>query len=55
MVGTDFEYAWYNNTEEDKKYFKDLYTRRGYRDVKVKRVKSDTKGIKMYQIDYKFA
>lgn len=47
---TNYEYGYYNETEKDRKYFTEKYTRRGYTDVKVKRIKTDTKGLKMYEI-----
>lgn len=50
MTGTNYEYGYYNETEKDRKYFIEKYTRRGYTDVKVKRIKTDTKGLKMYEI-----
>ena len=47
---TNYEYGYYNETEKDKKYFTDKYTKRGYTNVKVKRVKTDTPKLKMYEI-----
>ncbi len=52
--GTKFiyecQYGYYNDTEKDKKYFKDLYRKRGWSHISVTRTKTDTKGLKMYII-----
>lgn len=46
----DYEYGFFNETAKDKEYFKRVYKNRGYKKVKVKRIKTDTKGLKMYEI-----
>lgn len=48
----EFEYGWYNDTQKDKKYLKEKYEAKGYKDVSVKRVKTDTHGLKMYEITF---
>lgn len=48
-----YEYGFFNETEMDKEYYKRVYRNRGFRCVKVKRIKTDTKGLKMYEISVK--
>lgn len=47
---TVYEYGFFNDTALDKEYYKKVYKKRGYKKVSVKRVKTDTKGLKMYEI-----
>lgn len=49
---TNYEYGYFNETEADKDYYKRLYKNYGRKNIKVKRVASDTKGLKMYEITY---
>ena len=49
---TDYEYGVFNDTKADREYFTKVYKNRGRRNIKVKRVQSDTKGLKMYEITY---
>lgn len=47
----DVQYSYCNNDiKEDKKYFTDYYSKRGYKNIKVKKVRTDTVGLKMYEI-----
>ena len=48
----DFQYSVAYNTEKDKEYFKNKYTKAGKHGVRVKRVKTDTPGLPMYQITW---
>ena len=50
MTSYEYEYGYYNDTKQDREYFKWLYKNRGFKKVSVKRVKTDTKGLKMYEI-----
>lgn len=47
---TFFEYGYFNETAKDKEYYKRVYKRRGFKRVTVKRIKTDTCGLKMYEI-----
>lgn len=46
----DTEYSHTKDTAKDKEYFKNKYEKKGYKNVCVKKVKSDTKGLPMYEI-----
>lgn len=40
----DVQYSYCNNDiKEDKKYFIDYYSKRGYKNIKVKKVRTDTR------------
>jgi len=45
-----YEYGFFNETEKDKEYYKRVYKTRGFKNIKVKRVRTDTKGLNMYEI-----
>ena len=45
-----YEYGYYNDTAKDRIHFTDKYRKQGYTDIKVKRVQTDTPGLKMYEI-----
>ena len=47
-----FEYGYYNDTAKDRAYFTKKYKNKGYKDIKVKRIATDTPGLKMYEISY---
>ena len=47
---TSFEYGFYNDTKKDREYYIRVYRARGFKEVVVKRIKTDTKGLKMYEI-----
>lgn len=47
---TYYEYGFFNDTKMDREYYKKVYKNRGFKKVTVKRVKTDTKGLKMYEI-----
>lgn len=47
---TTFEYGFFNDTKKDREYYKKVYTARGFKKVTVKNIKTDTKGLKMYEI-----
>ena len=49
---TTYEYGYYNITKLDKEYFTKKFQKAGYKNVHVKRVATDTKGLKMYEITY---
>ena len=44
-----YEYAYYGITKLDKAHFRKQYMHR-YHNVRVKRVRTDVKGLKMYEI-----
>lgn len=46
----DTEYSHTKDIAKDKEYFKNKYEKKGYKNVRVKKVKSDTKGLPMYEI-----
>lgn len=46
----DVQYGYYNDTKKDKEYFKKKYEEKGWKNVLIKRIKTDTKGLKMYEI-----
>lgn len=45
-----YEYGFFNDTKKDREYYKRVYKNRGFKKVKLKRIKSDTKGLNMYEI-----
>ena len=45
-----YEYGYYNNTSQDREYFTKKYENQGYHNIKVKRIATDTPGVKMYEI-----
>jgi L-alanine-DL-glutamate epimerase-like enolase superfamily enzyme len=45
-----YEYGFFNDTKQDREYYRRIYKQRGFKRVKVKRVRTDTKGLKMYEI-----
>lgn len=47
---TSYEYGYFNETKKDREYYKKVYKNRGFKKVAVKRIKTDTKGLKMYEI-----
>lgn len=47
-----YEYGYYNETAKDKEYFIKSFTNRGYKNVKVKRIATDTPRLKMYEVSY---
>ena len=46
----DTEYSHTKDIAKDKEYFKNKYEKKGYKNVRVKKVKTDTKGLPMYEI-----
>lgn len=50
----DTQYSYYGkgHTEQDKEYFKNKYTKAGKHGVRVRRVKTDTPGLPMYEITW---
>lgn len=46
----DTEYSHTKDIAKDKEYFKNKYEKKGYKNIRVKKVKSDTKGLPMYEI-----
>ena len=46
----DCQYGYYNDTKKDKEYFKKIYKAKGWSMISVTRTKTDTKGLKMYEI-----
>lgn len=50
-IVTDYEYGYYNDTVKDRAHFIDKFKSRGALDVKVRRTRSDTPGLKMYEIE----
>ena len=47
---TAYEYGFFNDTKKDREYYKKVYKARGFKKVVVKNIKTDTKGLKMYEI-----
>lgn len=47
---TAYEYGFFNDTKKDREYYKKVYAQRGFKKVTVKNIKTDTKGLKMYEI-----
>jgi hypothetical protein len=45
-----YEYGFFNDTKKDREYYKRIYKNRGFKKVTIKRVRSDTKGLNMYEI-----
>ncbi len=45
-----YEYGYFNDTKKDREYYTQIYRNLGFKKVTVKRVKTDTKGLKMYEI-----
>ena len=52
MKMTSYEYGFFNDTKKDREYYKNLYKTLGFKDVVVKNIKTDTKGLKMYEITF---
>ena len=50
---TVYEYGYYNDLKKDREFYTDAYKKRGFKNVTVKRVKTDTKGLHMYEITLK--
>ena len=51
----DGEYSYYGGTKnfaKDKAYFIDKYKKKGGKNIKVKKVRTDTPGLNMYEIEY---
>lgn len=46
----DVQYGYYNDTKQDKQHFKKIYRSKGWMRISVTRTKTDTKGLKMYEI-----
>lgn len=52
-LGVDYEYSIYNNNlEKDRAYFTKMYAEQGYTNIKVKKIKTDTKGLNCYMITH---
>lgn len=51
VIVTDYEYGYYNDTAKDREYFVNRFKSRGAISVKVRRTRSDTPGLKMYEIE----
>lgn len=47
---TVYEYGFFNDTKKDREYYKYIYKKRGFKKISVKRVRTDTKGLNMYEI-----
>lgn len=47
---TVYAYGIFNETIKDRAYYKQVYEKKGYTNIKVKRVRTDTPGLKMYEI-----
>lgn len=47
---TTYEYGFFNDIKQDREYYKRIYKQRGFKRINVKRVRTDTKGLKMYEI-----
>ena len=48
---TVYEYGFFNDTKQDKEYYKKVYKNRGFKITNFKRIKTDTKGLKHYEIE----
>ena len=49
-LATVYEYGFFNDTKKDREYYKRIYKNRGFKKISVKRVRTDTKGLNMYEI-----
>ena len=47
-----YEYSYTGNLKDDREYFIQKYSKQGKNNIKVKRVKTDTKGLPMYEITW---
>ena len=47
-----YEYGYYNNTAQDRQHFIKKFENKGYTNIKVRRVATDTPGLQMYEISY---
>ena len=47
---TVYEYGYFNDTQKDREYYTRVYKNRGFKKVQLKRVKTDTPKLKMYEI-----
>ena len=52
MGMTSYEYGVFNDTKKDREYYKKVYKSLGFKDVAVKNIRTDTKGLKMYEITF---
>lgn len=46
----DCQYSLFNDMKNDKEYFKNECRKNGWKYIKVKRIKTDTKGLMMYEL-----